>query len=805
MQDQHEPLGEAAVSSGERSFIVTLEVDWNRNGLYNHALSNMSRFVYSATTDRSLQGSAPQELGFVSGSAAAELTVVLAGEDDSGRSLAKIFSPYQIDSPFYTIEPVGCEIRYTLTIDSVFGAMDYPQFIGTVRTVSPDRGTGTVTLTALDRVEALRKPVQLPPWALSEKHVIQGRVLGQLMESHYIIDHALRQCDTSTSPYRPITNEEVGDGSITSGTQVFITGNGGKISVVGWEDNPTRQEYPDTENGVLMYEHIGETHPLAPFPSVKPGVFAAVGARTDQDQLLYWVRDREQINSLGSAVVGFTLIQGGAQDGSYWSTMPLTKVGAFRTRDEIEIQIWMEAGEVWTEWDRTGATAHFNGSHVTIPNDGIVHIHAAWDAFRPTGPEAYLEANANNTGVEVLGSAISWVGSEDELAGLVEIKRVVAMQDIYFATTSFGNIDEGLEFKPKPAKYAASVDQGLNRVSFIPVRNKPEAWDIIKSVADAEMGSVFWDEEGRFVFWNFDTVQSKQSSIVREITLDDVTNLAFTRDLDSVRNSYAMDQAKARTVDGNIYVSQDVNEFFVPAGTTKTFKLYLSDAVSPDPRFMDRYKEVSADPVSTWNDNVIHGFVFQWFNGTSWNEAVTGNTATVEVNAYYDEDGFITVKVTNGWGQDTRFARGNGDDSQPAFHLGGSFVTHYDNRTVIVDDDASIAKYDERVLALSGDWFQDQSNATDVLGKFLAHTAAPKPSSDAISIAGDPRLQLGDTLRIKDKPGFGEYFDVQIYGIRREFNINSGLTDNLSVHLVPPGGKWDDSVYGIWGSTFIWT
>lgn len=806
MQGQYEPSGEAAVSNGERSFVVSLRVDWNRNGLYDHALSDMSRFVFSAVTDRALQGSSPQELGFVSGSAAAELTVVLSGEDSSGRSLAKIFSPYQIDSPFYTLEPVGCEITYSISIDSPVGLLTYPQFIGTIRTVSPDRASNNVIITALDRVEALRKPVQFPPWAISEQQASQGRVLAQLMQSHYVIDHALRQCNTSTSPYRPITVSEIGDGSTTSGTQVFITGNGGKTSVVGWEDNPTRQEYPDTEHGVLMYEAIGETHPQAPYPSVKPRVFAGVGTRSDQDLLIYWVRDRDGINSLASNVSGFTLIQGGAQDGSYWSTMADTKVCAFRTRDEIEIQIWMGSGNVWTEWDRTGAgAAHFVGNTVAIPSDGIVHIHVCWDAFHPAGPKYYVSANANNSGVQTAGGPVAFVSTDDELAGLVEISRVVAMQDIYFTTTNFGSVGDGTAYRPKVAKYAASVDQGLNRLSFMPIRDKPEAWEVIKSVADAEMGSAFWDEQGRFVFWNFDTLMSKQSTIVRQISLDDVTNLSFTRDLDSVRNSYAMDQGKARTVIGNVYESQDVNEFVVPAGTRKRFKLYVADGVSPEPRLMDRYKDVSADPVPAWRDHVFHGYVFQWFNGTSWNEAVTGNTSGVDILAYYDQDGFIIVNIWNGWAQPIRLAKGNDPDSTPAFNLGGSFINKYDNKTEVTKDTVSIAKYDERVFSLSGDWFQDQSNATNVLSKFLDYTVSPKPSSDAISIAGDPRLQLGDTLRILDKPGFGEYFDVQIYGIRREFSVDSGLTDNLSVHLVAAGGKWDDPIYGIWDSTFIWT
>lgn len=807
MQDQYEPAGEAAVSDGERSFHVLLRVDWNRNGLFDHALSDMSEFVFSATTDRALQGAAPAALGFTSGSAAAELTVTVAGEDSSGRSLASIFSPYQINSPFWTLEPVGCAIEYTLYIDTPLGVLDYPQFVGTIRTVSPNRRSNNVEITALDRVEVLRKPITFSQWGVSEQGVAAGRTLAQLMESQWLIDHAIRHCDVSTSPYRPFRYEDisVGNPNVTT-TQWFLTGNGGKPANIGWEDNPKRQQFPDTENGVLMYEAIGETHPQAPYPTVKPKVLAAVGNRPDDDLLLWWVKDRDAINSQGSIVCGFTLIKDIGQEGSWYSTMPDTRLAGFRSRDEQEYQIWMGGGQVWTKFIRDGASPlSFTGSRINIPAEDIVHIHVAWDVYHANGPQAYIEANATNSGVEDLGTPQSPVGADDELAGLVEISRQVAMQDIYFTTTNLGSVGAGVTLKPQAATYAASVDPGLNRLSFMPMRDKPQAWDVCKDVADAELGAVFWTEDGKFVFWNFDTLQTKQNTIVREITIDDLNNLDIVRGLDSVRNVYNMQKLKARSVMGLIYASQDVDEFYVPAGQDKTFKLFIDTVVSPTPSFVPRYKTTGGDPVSTFTDDIQHGYVFQWFNGSSWNEAVTGNTAGVDITAYYDKDGYLNVKIHNGWAEPVRLASGSGDSSKPAFHLGGSHIVDYDPQTEITENAGSVTKYMARALDLSGELYQDLSNYTGVVNKFLNRTSAPTPSSDQLIIPGDPRLQLGDAIRLRDTNGFGEYFDVQIYGITRTFSVDSGLEDSLSIHLVPAGGKWDDPIYGIWESTFVWT
>lgn len=793
MQEHGGTPAEVAVTSGERAFHVHLQIDWDRDGLYDNALSDMARFVYSATTDRSLEKST-----------ASQLTVVLSGVDDEGRSLASIFSPFQVNSPFWAFDLIGCEVVYKIGIETSLGVVWYPQFVGNIRSISPDRGSNSVEITALDRVEALRKPVLIAPWAVSEQIINQGRLEAQLLKSHHLIDHALRQCDCSTSSWRPITQAEAG-GSAWAGPQIFITGNGGVVPTVGWVDNFTEQEYPDTENGVEMYDAIGEVHPSAPDPTVKPDVYAAVGGLTDQDRLLYWVRDREAINGLASHVLGFTLIQGSGQNPSYWSTMPATKVLACRSNDEIEMQIWMEAGEVWTEWDRGGASpAHVVGPGVTIPAGTSCQIHVAWDAFNAAGPMAYIAAGATNSGVVDLGSAISFVGATDELAGFVDVGRQVAMQDIYFTSTNFGGIGAGLTFKPRLAKYAASIDQGLNRISFIPEDGKPQAWDICKAVADQESGAVFWDEEGRFRFWNFDRIQDLKSEIVREITLDDLSTLRIESTLDSVRNVYAVQKSKARSVLTVAYESQDVDEFYVPAGTERRFRLYLDDTQSPDPQQMTRFKDTSTDPVGVWSDDVRHGYVFQMLIGGVWSEAVTGNTAGVDIHCFYDEDGAIVVKIWNGWGEPIRLARGNGDDSYPAFRMQGTKIIHYDDFTEVSENNSSVAKYMPQTLSMSGKWVQEYIDYDGLILKLLTKTSAPSPQTDQIIIAGDPRLQMGDSIRLRDTEGFGYRFDMQILGIRRQYQVDSGLSDTLTVELLPAAGIWDDPVYGIWDETFVW-
>jgi len=105
---------------------------------------------------------------------------------------------------------------------------------------------------------------------------------------------------------------------------------------------------------------------------------------------------------------------------------------------------------------------------------------------------------------------------------------------------------------------------------------------------------------------------------------------------------------------------------------------------------------------------------------------------------------------------------------------------------------------------MSGPWLQEYIDNEGLITKLLGNTIGPEPVTDQITIAGDPRLQMGDTIRLSDDAGFGARLDMQILGIRRSFVVDSGVTDNLTVQLLPVSGIWDDPIYGLWDDTFVW-
>jgi hypothetical protein len=144
--------------------------------------------------------------------------------------------------------------------------------------------------------------------------------------------------------------------------------------------------------------------------------------------------------------------------------------------------------------------------------------------------------------------------------------------------------------------------------------------------------------------------------------------------------------------------------------------------------------------------------------------------------------------------------------SNPACWIGGTLINDQPVLGITTRDAASVGKYGQRNYEASGDWYQEYYNSNGLVNVLLARTAKPIPTTDQIIIAGDPRLQLGDTIQLNDSDGLGEQLRAQITGINRKFSLDKGLTDVLTIELLRPAGQgiWDSSQYGRWDQSLIW-
>lgn len=791
----------SAIDSNERHFEVRLTVDWNMNGLYNHDMSDMTKYVEKAVTDRSIKGTQSEDLMIIEGASAAELRVTLAGEFE-GLSLSSIFSPYQVRSPFWGKDTIGMEVTYEVGIKTSVGTVWYPQFVGHVRAVTPSRGTNSVDIEALDRVELLRRPVEFPAWAMfGPQRVIDGNIIAQLVDPQWVIDHCLKTSDISPTPWRPLTREEFGLADTDrTGPQLWISGVGGFLPSIGWLDNWNQQSFPLVEAGANpMYDTEGEPHPGASGPN--PKNLTALGTAGGSINT-YWGSDRTRINPIGIQVAGFTLITRGI-NGTFYQTAADFSVMTINVGNGVSIQIKIgDSGKVWTEW-ALGATTIVSPK-VTIPTGGSSQrVIVAWDAYRSGGARVYVKAGSNVSGADWTNSGVTpgGLGSPDLLQGQVRVDHRVGLNDIVYTATNFGSlsVSQALQWAGREATYIAELDEGLNRLSYTPIRKAEDAWQVISEVASAEFGTVFWDENGVFKFWNQNTLTDLKTVIAKTVTLDEVTGLAITNHLDSVRNIWSLVSSTTTSWDLVAFEARNVDEFYVPGLTRRVFTVNVDEMLSPNPGFAPRYSTTGTYP--DWNDNVMFGYVVQWWNGSAWAEN-NSKVSGVEINAFFNYKGEMQIEIWNGYSEPMRLAT---DDGGAAYRINSTFTFQDPPANTQFKNLGSISKYGGRNIALDGDWHQEYSNINGMVSGMLNKTIVPNPVTDAITMAGDPRVQLGDTIRINDIDGFGERFDVQVYGITRTWDLNGGLSDTYTVELVRPAGStWDDPVYGIWDDTFMW-
>ena len=70
---EHTPEAAAAIEGRERTFTTRLLIDWDHDGTFGHALSDLSGYVVTWRREHTLSSTAPDELMLIEGHSAAQL------------------------------------------------------------------------------------------------------------------------------------------------------------------------------------------------------------------------------------------------------------------------------------------------------------------------------------------------------------------------------------------------------------------------------------------------------------------------------------------------------------------------------------------------------------------------------------------------------------------------------------------------------------------------------------------------------------------------------------------------------------
>ncbi|MEU6267700.1 hypothetical protein [Saccharopolyspora shandongensis] len=829
MQTQGGQAAADAITSRERHIRHVLLVDWNGNGQFDHPLSNLSDYVTSTSRDQTISSTTPEDLLLVEGSAAATLDVVIAGEYE-GRSLASHMAPYNPAGAFYaTGITLGVSAGYWVGVWTASGWVDYPQFYGVLRDVTVDIAAGEVRLQMLDNAELMRAPVDLPAYAMQEGYLQSGWKRGQLCDSSSLIDLAARAGGFTMGP-DPEANwpDYVYAAPHNLAKCLSVPFHGSLLAEIGTVDRSQGIHKTETWlNGTAAQKARAEAYMSGPH-----GYLAKQGKPTDVGPVLDY-RYKYWIDELGRGIAGTsgtTFILGGW---FYWA-------GPDVDPDHTAIRLQIRGHRFEMAMESSNGAARVQFQYCTSYNDEAPWDDAndspvgTWDLIPgpytalPSGPgwhyyqviikwyqdsgDLWMNASVDDRqGSPVLVASRQYKQYNDRYSGLVWVRNSWGVSDV--------NIWHVLQrppiedFVPSVTPVGnAAVSWGRNRETYT-LRESFEAWELAKDVAAAEFGAVFFDESGKFHFWNYDDIEAKRAMVVREFTADDVDGLSLTYTTDSVRNVWDVTTQSARMVAGHAYdfardgVPLTRNaagelipaDFTVPYPQRREFFFYpASNVQNVKPERLDNPNMGAGTPIDWW-DTYVPVHAAQWYSGASF---VDWTDITSEQK--FDQRDRIRFTVYNG---DSSSGLGFVDPNGAAkFRIEGAIVEEDEPRAWRVTDKASADRFGARSIQLDGKWLQDEFQTSAMLDKMVARAATPIPTTDAITVPGDPRIQLGDTIIVRDPNGAGPETKLQILGIRRSLTATDGLTDTYQVEVIlpPREGIWDSGAFGVWDQSFIW-
>lgn len=810
------PEADEAITSDTRQFTHRLWVDWNNNGEFDHPLSDMSQYVTNTVRDQALTSTAPDELMLVEGHAAASLSIEVAGAYN-GYPLVGHFSPYNARSVFYAQGlQLGVDMYYDIGVWTENGWEWYRQFTGVVREVSADRESGVVGIECLDNVEKLRTPVNLAAYGMLETYLQQGYKRGQLVDSSSLIDLAARSGGFDAGPVGMQWPDYVGP-SYGAGEILSVPFHGSILPEVGTLDNSQGIHKTETwYNGTEAQIARAEAYRGGPF-----GYLARQAVPRGEESVgyhKYWV------DELGRGLAGnaaSTWVIGGW---FYWAGPSVDALANPAVRLQIQghhFELVLEpangAGRARFQyfltynndrWDDpankpVGTWQTVNGPYTSLPSEPGWHYYEAAFQWNQSTGELFMKSTIDDRrGTPQSYGIFTPKGpGYDRFSGLAWIFNTWSASDvkIYNSRNRPALADLVYDVTPKRnAIFPTTNKWGRNRITHTIRESGLEAWTLAKDVASAEYGAVFFDEHGRFNFWNYQDVLDRQDTPVKTLDIGDVSSLSFNYTTDSIRNVWVVttqsgkaswDIAYDLARDG-VPLKKVGDEylpaiFVVPARATvaqeEFFLLPAPEVVSVDPWTIQTI-QTRANSSSPWTpgywDQYTPQHGRQMYTGTRFIPREDDAADPLTEQKFTERD-LIRLYIKNDWYDPVGFVNPNGS---ARFRVRGLVVSEEQEKTWIVRDEESIARYGERVIELRNNpWLHDEWQTREMLSKLIEHTSKPIPVTDDVTVPGDPRLQLGDTVEVTDIDGFGESVKLQILGIRRELSPENGLMDTYQV------------------------
>lgn len=776
MQNAGDAALAAAVDANERYLVWKLEADWNKNGLYNHVLSDLTQVVKSLTINRDITGALPPETTGLEGFSAAQMEVTLGGKrPGDANSIAELLAPWRTDLALFGISVVNIPIRAFIGHRLADGTVVTPQqFQGKIMQCRVDSGTKEASLICLDPAESTRASVTLPQFALPPGAASDINLnLLLRANSQWVIDFILRQNGYYMTPPEhaktffsatmhgaviPNRGHQsyfwIGEGTVTEGDAVYSAGRPGWGLAYG----PTNAYW----YGVFSCKGNFTTYtPVA-------GTALCIQVQVNTTNAAQQVPG--QVGTLMTYAPGADFLMGNSFALSINSSRQII-LTAYKDQVLVTTVTGPTLGTGWQDvWVEIELGTPLSNSTVRFP--GLV--------------VSGVNFSGLNSGTLVTYPCIT-------------IHTQMPMHDLQVSDRT-GLATGTTRYDPATWVPQADIDTGLNDVTGIPIRRDQNSWELLKEVVEAEFGVIGFSETGRPYFKNRDTVRRGALTTVKTVDATKViTNLATSVRAESVRNSisstytpFLMSGPLTRTdVWDVLYEAKDPSDIQLPTGTIAL------DFVLDKPGVVEDAVMPTLYTTAQWNDaanelGTRHGFaVVRTDSGTEVTSGVSVISITPLSPQGIKRSDVVRIVFNNTINFPVQLKT---TDNRPAFRIRGlGFHEGATKRQVLVRS-GSIAKYGERTFEIpDSDWTQTPVSLQRLSLSLLDDLQDPVPVVEELTIVGDCRLQLSDVLQLEDRGGLGGPVLVIVSGISRTLMFDGEgvkLADGLTVRPLAAPGKW---------------
>lgn len=822
------------LAASTRRMFGRIEFDWNRDGLYTHAYSDLTEIWTSCGGDRGMVTDLPDAVSTPDGYSSGQMNATLSGSLGATSAhiaigAAALFDPDNRNSPIFDKNILGTPVRYSRVTQTVVGDVVLPVFTGFVRSAPFQRVANSVAVTAADHLDLANGIVTLPLWAVptaspySTWNWVSGPATRPIRLT-WAIEEILRQAG------RPVAPTPRAD------CVAMFTCSGSMLPSFGYGNHNDYQQlgYSTVHEAPLGYPPPWVTAPFGLAPNVvsvltDPNDMASGTATCNRAVAVTTDGSGAPTNRVG---VGEWVYISSAADATYPSVSRFY-IGNYNMSEEHFDPLFEDPGNVsefiqleihsngtvrtyvrespamagWKYWDWNTVYALADGWHyfnliysfssttvtAALTIDGasqsMTQVNSPAGGFRYRSPApTQLYANggvlrSNKVNVASVHAGGPPVHQVQFYAG--DSTLAFSSQQITAPTLTNG-------------KPAATVAQSSFEIFWLPDIYQDNPWEVLKQITAAYCAGLYIDEYGTVHWEDHGTLRLNVSAAALSaisVTDQQLDEMTVTPTDDSQRNTVVVPWTFRNAEEGTVWTQKNARDRPINVGGLSSVLEPVKEVISTS----DRIIKVSETPVDNSSLEPDHR--------TGWASAVELDDPSSAPPANdWSANTFMPDQRTLGlvWFGPSfgvpLFIGSYLEANQASWNVAGAKYSAAVSALELVEDTPSVVAVGRKTLTLSSSpWVSMEVSGTLIGFQLLQDLLIPASTVSPLRLPADPRRQLLDVLRVTNDSGSSGAFYGQIINKSWDDSCNGDFFDTLTLRMTSTPGTFilDDAEYGV--------